>query len=81
MRTLLFLVMLCLPVSALDDSLWSINLEALEFEFLPCDIKSPVIKLNVAVLKKYTNSLMIIKHNDTKYYWKNKSELFRENQC
>lgn len=77
MKVILFIVMLCLPIFALDDSLWSINLEALEFEFLPCDIKSPVIKLNVAALKKYSDSLMVIKHNDVKYTWKNKSVLFR----
>jgi len=78
MRVLLFIVMLCLSIFALEDSLWSINLDALEFEFYPCDIKSPIIKLDIAVLKKYTENLMVIKHNDIKYYWKNRSELFRD---
>ena len=76
MRAVFFLVLFCLPILA-DDSLRSINLDALEFEFYPCTIKGPIIKLDHVSLKKYTDSIMIIKHKDAKYYWKNKSVLFR----
>lgn len=81
MRIIFFLLLFCLPVIAGNkDSLRSVNLDALEFEFFPCTIKSPIIKLNHASLKKYTDSLMIIKHGKIKYMWKNKSKLFREKQ-
>lgn len=76
MRVFLFLLILCLPVFA-SDTLSRINLNCLEFEFFPCDIKKPVIGLDYASLKKYTDTLIIIKHKDVKYYWRNKSVLFR----
>jgi len=77
MKVILFLLLLSFSVSA-SDSLRSINMDALEFEFYPCSIKGSIIKLDLASLKKYNDSLMVIKDGKVKYTWKNKSMLFRE---
>ena len=54
-----------------------VNLNSLDFEFYPCDVESPVIVLNFASLKTCTDTLIVVKSEGDKYYWKNKSVLFR----
>jgi len=57
-----------------------INLNALNFEFFPCDVNDPIIKLQTASLQKFTDYEIIIYYEKVKYVWKNKTILFKENQ-
>lgn len=80
MNSLFCFLMVCYSLSFNTDSLVAqrdVNLNSLSIEFYPCDTDSPVVKLDFVSLKHYSDSLMVIKFGSDKYYWKNKSVLFK----
>lgn len=73
MKTLTFIFMFFLCAFASDFlDIRTINLRDLDFEFFPCEVKYPIIKLKSVALKKYSDDVIVIVHDGVKYHWRNK---------